>query len=93
MNQDFVFAVDSDEDQLECDYSFSNMATRSASPDQFVVKNRDLADVIAVNSRNNYGKIVGLKCFCGGRETYPGYPDIICERSVTQWVADYLTLL
>ena len=88
MSQDFFSAVDSDEDQLAWDYSFSNMATRSASADQTVVKNTDLADVIAVNSRNNYGKIVGLKCFCGGRETHADYPNAICERSVVQWVAD-----
>ena len=76
------------DDYCEKDISSSNMPFSPSSSDEATVDKTDLAAVIAVNSRNNYGKIVSLKYFRSGRESYPEHPTSVCEKSVKQWIAD-----
>ena len=52
------------------------------------VNKTDLATIISLNSRNNYGKVTGLKYFAGGRSKDPENPTLSCTPSVKQWVKD-----
>lgn len=56
--------------------------------EQTLVNKTDLASIISLNSRNNYGKVVGLKYFVGGRDKDPANPTFSCTTSVKQWVKD-----
>lgn len=64
----------------------------SGSADTTSIPNRDLAAIIALNSRNNYGKVLGLKFFQGGRSKDPSNPNVICETNVKVWLHDIDTL-
>lgn len=53
-----------------------------------VVKKTELADIISARSRHNYGKVGGLKYYCGGRVTVPGNSSLVCETRVDAWIND-----
>ena len=52
------------------------------------VEKTELASVISLNTQNNYGKVVGLKHFEGGKLINPDHPTLVCVTSAREWVHD-----
>lgn len=64
------------------------MAQAGVSSSDAVVDKTDLAELIAANSSNNFGKVGSLKYFCGGRLKDESNSAVVCETKVKLWLDD-----